>query len=448
MPTTCTKAEQRKRRVDLVEAKIISDAGAYSGYSPSILEQSMVFAGGPYQWSNVRIEGYCVYTNNVLGGPFRGFGVNQVHFALESHIDAMARKLKMDPFELRLKNALDLGSMTVTGERLKSSVAVKETIKRARQALNGVVLQRVKGKMGMGLPPAIRTWEREGKCQFCRSPVELTEDGEVLISASAVDMGQGVRTVLAQIASAITGIDYNKINVLVGDTLLVPPGVGAYAQRQTYVTGNAVLGASMKFREKLVSFVSKEFGIEESRVRIEGEKVVDAKIGKDLATIYDLARLACDRGEEIKGQSEYHAPKTYPIIGDNQAVHPLARDGAGAAFDTLTSRLFVDESNREEMTEDGHYPENYKNYFTYNYVTQVAIVEVNKKMGDVKLVLLISAHDVGKMINPQRIKGQLEGSALMGMGYALKEQFVMRDGWNVTDSLRKCGVPTIEEIPE
>lgn len=432
-----------------LEAKIISDAGAYSGYSPSVLEQSMVFAGGPYQWPNVRIEGYCVYTNNVLGGAFRGFGVNQVHFAVESQLDIIAHKLRMDPFDLRLKNALDVGSVTITGERLESSVAIKETIQKARRALKDIPFQKFKGQVGIGIASGYKNvGTGRGNVNFAGAKVELREDGRVLVRASAVDMGQGVKTVLAQIASAITGIDYNRIDVLTGDTLLVPTGVGAYAQRQTYVTGNAVLGASKKFKEELINFISEEFEIEGSRISFEGEKIIDAATGRNLLTIDNLAQLVYSKCKRIEGDHEYHAPKTYPIIGDGQPVHPLTKGGGAIAFDTLTSRLFVDESSQQQFNEVDPYPEDYRNYFTYNYVTQIAILKVDKKDGAVKLLCLISAHDVGKMINPQKIKGQLEGSAIMGMGYALKEQFLMRDGWNITNSLRKCGIPTFKEIPD
>ncbi len=99
-----------------IQASLISDAGAYTGCSASVMEKSVMFGGGPYFWPTYHLEGLAVYTNNVLGGAFRGYGVNQVHFAVESAIDALARKLNMDPFEIRLRNALEEGKMTIAGE--------------------------------------------------------------------------------------------------------------------------------------------------------------------------------------------------------------------------------------------------------------------------------------------------------------------------------------------
>src|SRR4030042_789532 len=118
-----------------VKAKIVLDVGAYPGMSAGVLEQATIFACGPYVWPNVCVEGFAAYTNNVLGGAFRGFGINQVHFALETQMDRMARRLGKDPIDFRLENALDVGLETRNGEMLQSSVGIKETLRRAKTVL-------------------------------------------------------------------------------------------------------------------------------------------------------------------------------------------------------------------------------------------------------------------------------------------------------------------------
>ncbi|MDP2646154.1 MAG: molybdopterin-dependent oxidoreductase [Desulfobacterales bacterium] len=405
-----------------LRARLVADAGAYSGISPAILEQAMIFSGGPYLWPHARVEGHLARTNNVLGGPCRGFGIPQVAFALESLLDDLARRLGMDPFELRLKNALEIGSETLGGEKLRAAVGIKETLRRAQSALREMELPLPEGpwKVGVGVAAGMKNiGTGRGGQDIAGSVFHLQQDGQVRLYVSALDMGQGTRTVLSQMAAEVTGCDYQAVNIVTGDTAVTPPGAGALGSRQTFLAGNAVVGGGKLFRQTVLDFAGRQKGVDPATLKIQGENVVHAAEGRIIISLEDLAALALVRGQPLEARYDYRAPKTYP----------------------LSSQM----SEEEKRTVNW---EEYRNYISYSYVAQVAIVKVNPETGQVRLVRLISAHDVGRLLNPLKVKGQLEGSAVMGMGFALSEQFVMDRGVNRTKTLRQCGVPTIDRTPE
>lgn len=403
-------------------ANLVADAGPYSGLSAPILDQAMIFAGGPYVWPNAHVEGYAVRTNNVLGGPCRGFGIPQVAFALESLLDDLARGLGMDPLELRLKNALEIGSVTLGGEKLRAAVTIKETLRQTQSALRELDLPLPEGpwKVGVGVAAGMKNiGTGKGGLDIAGSVLRLQEDGRVRLFISALDMGQGTRTVLSQMAAETIGCNYRSINIVTGDTAVTPLGAGALGSRQTFLAGNAIAGGGKLFRETVLAFASREMGVNPATLKIEGENVVDVKEGKGIISLEELAALALRRGQHLEAKYDYRAPKTYP----------------------LTSQMSEEDKQTVNWDE-------YRNYISYSYVAQAAIVKVNLETGEVRLVRLISAHDVGRLLNPLKVKGQLEGSAVMGMGFALSEQFMMEKGVNKTRALRHCGVPTIDRTPE
>ncbi|MBI4322412.1 MAG: molybdopterin-dependent oxidoreductase [Chloroflexi bacterium] len=413
-------------RLMALQARVVEDAGGYAGLSAAILEQALVFAGGPYRWASVLVEGYAANTNNPSGTAFRGFGINQVNFALESTLDELARKLGMDPIELRLKNALRNGNLTITGEKLKRGVAIGAVLREARKALAEMRPIRSDKRIGIGVAAGHKNIASgRGEVNTGGAIVELLENGELLVRSSAVDMGQGTRTVLGQIAAAATGVAYDRIGIITGDTGLVPPGSGAVAQRQTVVHGNAVLRAASKFREALQTYVAQQCGIAAERVGIAGDYVVDTGAGgRVLLSLDELARLTASEGEVLRAEARYDGPRTYPIKGDEESVYVKFR---GATFDAPK--------------------DDYRNYIDYNYQAQVAVVEVDEATGEVRLRRIISSHEVGRALNRQKIKGQLEGAAVMGMGYALSEEFVVVNGLYRTVTLKKCGVPSMRQTP-
>lgn len=406
-----------------VEAKLLSDAGPYTALSPRVIDQACIFSCGPYVVENVRVEGWAMHTNNANGSAFRGFGINQAAVAIETLVDEVARKLGMDPFDIRMKNALDVGEKTISGEILKASVGLKASIREAKAALDrylGTATAPPPGKkIGIGVASGFKNvGAGKGKVDNAGAIVELKPDGSIRVRVSAVDMGQGIRTTLAQITSEATGIPAGRIEMITGDTELTPEHGGAVGERQTLISGNAMMHAAKLFRDKLLAEAAEAFGVPAENLRIEGGSIVSAPGTKGRASwaLAELARAAGAQGREIKASYYYEAPRTYPL-SDAEARRTVP-------------------------------PEEYRNYPAYAYTTQVAIVEVDENTGEVKVKKIIAAHDVGRAINPQKIEGQLEGSCSMGQGYALSEAYVLEEGVPKTNTLKRLGLPTIFDTPE
>jgi aldehyde oxidoreductase len=415
-------------RFTALEASMISDAGAYTGCSASVMEKSVMFGGGPYFWPAYHLEGLAVYTNNVLGGAFRGYGVNQVHFALESLIDALARELKMDPFEIRLINALEEGKRTIAGEVVEGSVAIKETLIEAKKWIDRMPLPKSEpGKrMGMGVASGWKNIGVTGLTDDRGGAIfTLMENGRIQVTVSAVDMGQGTRTVMAQIASEVTGVDYDRIDIVTGDTLHMMEWCQGTSQRQTIVVGNAVMKGGERFREKMFSLASEFFDVPEAFLVLKGGFFIKKENGEKIGSLRELHRWAESRGIEVEESYDYHSPKSFRL-----KESPVYR--------TQDSKE-IERIGRENR---------YRNYISYSYGTQVAFVEFDETDGSLRVVKMVLSHDAGKALNPKVIRGQLEGSAVMGVGYVFTEEFVMTGGTIVTDSLGKCGIPRIQSIPD
>lgn len=412
-------------------AKIILDTGPYSGNGPLVLDQACIFSCGPYEIPNVKIEGLCVLTNNAKGGAMRGLGINQVAFAMEQQLDIAAEKLKIDPFELRLINALEVGKSTITGEILRASVPIKETIRSARKTLESLAPLRSGKKIGIGVASGFKNVGRgKGSVDNAGAIIELTNEGKIKIYVSTVDMGQGNRTVMVQICAHEFGIGQDRIEIITGDTDLVLKAGSVTGERATYCAGNAIIMAVREFKKELLDKISKQFGIPHENLVIHKNGVIAQNEGLDpVITFNDLGPLLASRGEKIRAEYNYMAPKTFPFSFEGIPE-------SGTALD------------RFAPSRNGINKEEYRNYPAYAYITSVAIVEVDELTGEVAVKKVISAVDVGKAINPQKIEGQIEGSVVMGMGYALSERYELLDGVPVTDTLRKCGIPKIDQTLE
>ncbi|MGI6552486.1 MAG: molybdopterin-dependent oxidoreductase [Bacillota bacterium] len=405
-----------------VDAKLLSDAGPYSGLSPRVIDQACIFACGPYVVPNIRVEGWAVFTNNANSGAFRGFGINQAAVAIESLLDEIALKLGMDRFHIRLKNALDVGSETASGEILKASVAIKETIKQAKAALEKdlprfqEMYRGSRKKLGIGVASGFKNvGAGKGKVDDAGAIVELKPDGGIQVRVSAVDMGQGIRTTMAQIAAETLNLPAQSLEIITGDTSLTPRHGGAVGERQTLISGNAMYHAARIFKEKLLNYAGEIYRLDPAQLELQ-EGAVRGKDGKLVCSLADLASQVSSRGDSIRADYFYVAPKTY-ALADKEARAKVPK-------------------------------EEYRNYPAYAYTTQVAIVEVDPDSGQVKLLKVIAAHDVGRSINPQKIEGQIQGSCSMGQGYALSEEYPVEKGIHKARSFRQLGVPKIDETPE
>ena len=405
-----------------VEATMIADGGPYTGNSPRVIDQACIFACGPYRVPNVRIHGKAVLTNNPLGGAFRGYGINQAAVAMESLMDELARELGRDPFELRRRNMLVEGDETITGQLLPSSVGAVATLDACRAAFEEEwpryqALARPGYRVGYGVAAGMKNvGAGKGKIDDAGATFTLKPDGRVELRASVVDMGQAIRTTMVQLASQATGLDFGVFDIITQDTALTHPHRSASGERQTLVGGNAVVIAGRQFRDLLLGLVGGWCGRASVDLAIVGREVHSQwsqyTTEETLMTLPEIYERARREGVAVQAEAEYIAPRTWPL-SDQEARRTVPRA-------------------------------EYRNYPTYAYATQVAIVGVDEATGKVDLLRVIAAHDVGVAVNPQQIRGQLIGSISMGQGYALSETYPSVEGrppWRRLD-YRRLGVPT------
>lgn len=408
-------------RLVAVDAKLLSDAGPYTALSPRVIDQACIFSCGPYRVANLRVEGWAVHTNNANGSAFRGFGINQAAVAIESLLDEGARKLGLDPFAIRMINALEVGDRTISGEILKVSVATKATIEAAQRALEEELPKLLAGVepgklMGVGVASGFKNvGAGKGKVDDAGAIFILQPNGRIQLRASAVDMGQGIRTTCVQIAAQVLGLEEENIDIITADTALTLRHGGAVGERQTLISGKAVELAALEFKARLLTQAAQYKNVHQWDLDLSGRSVVTLD-GRSLITLQELAAHLSATGESLEVSYYYVAPKTY-ALADKEA------------------RLTVP-------------PEEYRNYPAYAYTTQVAVVEVDESTGTVEVKKIIAAHDCGRAINPQKIEGQIEGSCSQGMGYALSEAYILEKGIPLTRTLKQLKIPTIMETPE
>jgi len=406
----------RDGRLVAMEARIVADTGAYASLGQPVVFRSAVVAAGPYDIPNVSAVSVGVYTNNPVAGAFRGFGSTQVAFASEVQMDKLARRLGLDPIELRRRNALAEGKETITGQVLGPGTSYAETLEAVAGKVEELRAEARAGsrsaaarpgkRLGVGVASAYKNVGiGAGKRDAAGAVVGLTETGRLLVRVGSADIGQGSDTVMAQLAAEVTGFALDQVDVLSSDTTLCPDGEETTASRQTYVTGNAVVEAARGFREKLAAFVAETYG---------------ARPGDGTPQPVPLAEVAARAraaGRTIEAESFYVAPTTYAL-----------RETADKA--------------------PGEDPSLWDVHFAYSYGTQAALVAVDEVTGEVEVLKVVAAHDAGRVINPQGVRGQLEGGIVMGIGYALSEGLVLEDGRIVNDNLLKLRVPGVGLTPE
>ncbi len=394
------------------ETELIFDTGAYADIGPRVCRNAGFSAAGPYQVPNVRIDSYCVYTNHPIGGAFRGFGIPQVSWAIESHLDVMAEKLGLDPVEVRLKNAVEEGSLSVTGQVLHS-VGLKETL---RQAAEKIGWRKASGPYrGKGIACMHKsTVTPSSSAAF----VKLNEDASVTLLCSAVEMGQGSSTILAQIASEELGIPVEKISMVRPDTDVTPYDMASVSSRSTFFVGNAVRRAAADAREQLLQIAAEILEANPQDLVIEGGKVM------------------------VRGVPEKAIPIAELPLGE--AFYAGAK-GRGRGRPVLGRGSFTveDATPLDRETGQGKNPSAF-----WMYATQAAEVEVDPRSGRVKVLRISSAHDVGKSIHPVAIEGQIQGALVMGVGTALWEEMELEKGRVKNPSFAEYKLPSALDAPE
>lgn len=394
---------------------ILGDNGAYSSLSPKLVCNNMVVrSDNLYRLPSVRTEAKCVYTNKMPSGAFRGYGNPQMHFALESHMDDIAECLGMDPLELRIRNASKTGDVTLHGWELKSC-GYKDCLEKVRDE-SGWLKKKKNKKIcrGIGVAGVIHCSGNRGGIDYHGSEaiIKMHEDGKVLLISAEVELGQGSKTVLAQIAAEELGIPLSDIKVLKANTDVAPYIFGAYSSRTTHIGGNAVRHAARKVKEQLLKTAG-----EVLEVAPEELKIVDGKIN-------------------LKEEKE----KSLKVLTVQEVVqHHLFRKGGASIighgkWDPDTVLIGKDLYGNQSTG--------------YPFAAHVAEVEVDPETGLVKILKYYAAHDSGKIINRSLAEGQVEGGISQGIGYALTEQVLFNKGRVLNGNLLDYKVPTALDMPE
>jgi CO/xanthine dehydrogenase Mo-binding subunit len=394
------------------ECQIHLDTGAYAEIGPRVAKKSGYTAAGPYRIPNLKIDSYSVYTNKPPAGAFRGFGVSQSAWAVESQMDIIAAALKMDPLEIRLKNGYDEGDKFVTEETLRA-VGLKECLDEvaksigwgnrkdsAQSAMRQAISSGGLGvKRGKGLACMIKaTITPSVSCAV----VKMNEDASLSIYAGTVEMGQGSETTLAQIAGKELGIPLQTIQVLGVDTDVVPYDLTTSSSRSTFHMGKAVQLAAQDIMRQLKQIVAKEYGVPEDKINF-----ADGKIRLPESTL-DYADVMFKRFGMQGGT----------LVGDGQ-VKTSVKDEYG---EKSTSAFWF-------------------------YAAGAAEVEVDEETGKIKLLKYASAVDVGKAISPLGCRQQLAGAAITGIGQALFEEIAYDNGQLINPNLVDYVLPALGDMP-
>ncbi|KRB34171.1 aldehyde oxidase [Mesorhizobium sp. Root695] len=381
------------------------NTGAYASWGPTVANRVPVHASGPYATPNYRAEGRAIHTNGPISGAFRGFGVPQATIMQETLYDELAGKLGMDRLDFRLKNCLRNGSETVTGQLLDSGVGIAECLESLRpywaratadtECFNSANRDR---KRGVGVASC---WYGCGNTSLPNpSTIRLgiAADGTVILHQGAVDIGQGSNTVITQICADALGLPLERFRLKSADTAITPDAGKTSASRQTFVTGKAAEKAGRALREKILRFANVS---ENATLQLDGPAIV-IREGEATRRI-DLATLDVDAEGFVFRAEETYDPPTLPLDAKGQG----------------------------------------KPYAVYGYGAQIAELEVDLKLGTVKLIKITAAHDVGKAINPLLVEGQIEGGIAQGIGMALMEEYIPGRTENLHDYL----IPTIGDVP-
>ena len=396
-----------------MEGKVYGDKGPYAGLGAFVIKKCGIHLSGPYHIPNINVDSYSLYTNNLFGSAMRGFGVAQAAIAHEAQMDELAKRLAIDPLEFRLMNALDYGLSTPTGQTFYEGVGIKATLQKLEEVRSkDPSLRKDRSretgtkKRGIGIGSMFYGLGYGFSRQdIGAATIEICEDGSVIVRSGEVDYGQGSDTIFCQMVAEELGIRYDVIQIVTADTFTTPNAGPTSASRVTYVTGNAVLRASRAIKETL-------------------RGVAEALLGERDLVFVD---------EEI--HSEFHPDKKISFKKLTKECHNRGLQMVQTAWYDNTTKDVDHETGQGDA------------YSAYAYASQLAEVEVDTETGKVDVLRIVSATDAGKAINPSSVEGQIEGGAVMGIGYGLTEEIKVEKGYLKTGSLGEYMIPTSLDVP-
>lgn len=366
------------------EVKVFADAGAYAYTSTKVQGNATLMCTGPYEIPNVKVDSYTVYTNNLPGGAFRGFGGPQAAFAAETQMNKLAEKLQLDVVELRMRNLLKNGSYLSVGSKIPEGVSLIEVVQDCAahsgwENSTGTWKKQREGKVS--LYPKVRG--KGFSCSYknigfsfgapeqCMATVEIYGGAaieKVTLKHAGAEVGQGSHTVFCQMVADAVGVSMDKIELIASDTKTSENSGSVSASRMTFMAGNSIIGAAKLALEKWNN---------EERPAI--------------------------------GRFQYKPPKTTPFNKDDGRCDPN---------------------------------------FAYGYVAESVTLDVDLETGLIDLLNVVCSNDVGKAINPQNIQGQIEGAIVQAAGYTILENFIQENSQVKTSQFSTYLIPTSLDIPD
>ncbi|MCB1008332.1 MAG: xanthine dehydrogenase family protein [Acidobacteria bacterium] len=396
-------ALDREGRLTALDIDVLLDGGAYVTLSPVVLSRAVLHAAGPYRCPNVRIRGRVVRTNHPPFGAFRGFGVPQVAFALERHMDRLARAAGIHPAELRRRNLLADGETTATGQAVVDAGASGEALEAALDRARWSSTERAHAafnrrhatkRRGLGLASYFHGTGFTGNGEIELGSVaalELLDEARVRVLASSTEIGQGTRTVFAQIVAQALGLPYERIETDDPDTARVPDSGPTVASRTVAVVGRILVDAAREL-----------------------DRALAAAVGRSAGSPWSVSDFA-------------------------RATARHLASGGGRRFEARFSNPARQRFDARSYRGDA--------YAAYAWAATVVEVEVDLVTFEVAVLRVVSAQEIGRAIHPRLAAGQIEGGLAQALGWGLMEEVVLRDGHMANAQLTNYVLPTAVETP-
>ncbi len=392
------------------QVKVLLDGGAYASESPFVTMKALIHAGGPYRVPNLHVEVSTYYTNKTYAGAFRGFGVPQVTFASESQMDELAEKLGMDPLALRRHNALRPGDANATSQVFPESVGLVQTIDKIEEIWKTIPKKKREDDRylyGTGVSSMLQGISNGAEgVDVVGASVQMSQDGSVLVGIGLTELGQGSRTVFAQIAAEVLGVPIGTITVRHVDTDSVHDSGPTVASRSTTVGGKAVYNAAMAVRNSLRAMAALMFKAP--------EEMIEFRDG-----------FAC-------------------LSGVPDAKIPVSQVATAAYWTGFP--LMNLEFSKAPPSEYDHETHQGNIYVAYNYGTHLFDIRIDKLTGEVDVLRHTACHDLGRVVNPAGAEGQVQGGSLIGYGLAHTEKILTdQTGRILNPNFADYAVPTMKD---
>jgi carbon-monoxide dehydrogenase large subunit len=393
------------------------DAGAYTEYGVNIVRAAGYSSTGPYNIPNVHTDSYCLYTNHPVGGPMRGFGMPEIHWSIEQSVDRLAEALGIDPAEFRLQNCLKGGDTIVTG-MVMHPTGLSQCIHKVTQAIEweqGATPSAPHKRRGKGIAVC---WKAPAMPPNpgSESWVRFNEDATVSIGLGGQELGQGTFTVAAQIAAQALGVPYEWVRISQPvDTKYSPYEWQTVASRLTWSMGNAIKAAAEDARAQVLEIVAKYWS--------ENPKDLDIRDGQVIS-------YRSERSLSLKKMVIYGLP-----LPDDQGWIGGPIMGRGRFMPTYVTSLDAETGQGERAV------------VHYTTGAQAAEVEIDTETGEIEILRLAAAYDVGKAINPDQVHAQLEGGVVQGASSALFEVLQLEQGQPLNPSFTDYRIMTAVDAP-